>query len=162
MPKNTYVVIQMVYSYLKHQEQKNISYFFTTVNRNLDSEIAIWENLKTQQFASIQLNLAKLLGNQYPKIICAFSQKQNTIARARKRLFQTGWAPLTISHQSTMFGGYRSCGRGNIKFSISHVTSCDHVIRESSEIMGEFPSPWVTILASVVVIGLAEEEIYCF
>ena len=48
--------------------------------------------------------------------------------------------PLTISPQPAMFGGHRPCGRGDIKFSICHMTSRDHVIRGSSDIMGEFPS----------------------
>ena len=38
MPKNIYVVLQMMY--VKYQEQGNICHFFTIENRNLDSEIA--------------------------------------------------------------------------------------------------------------------------
>ena len=49
------------------------------------------------------------------------------------------WATLTISHQSAMFGGHQSCKRDYIKFAICHMTSRDHVIRELSDIMGEFP-----------------------
>ena len=71
------------------------------------------------------------------------------------------WVPLTIRHQPAMFGGYRPCQRGDIEFSICHVTSRDHVIRESSDIMGEFPSLLVTTLPSLVATGLAE-EIFCF
>ena len=40
MPKNIHVILQMVQSYFKHQEQNNICYFFTKENGNLDSEIA--------------------------------------------------------------------------------------------------------------------------
>ena len=70
---------------MKHQEQQNICYFFTTENRNLDSEIAKVEDLKTK-FSPTQLKLAQFLGNQYPKITRAFSQRQNTITSARKKL----------------------------------------------------------------------------
>ena len=71
------------------------------------------------------------------------------------------WVPLTIRHQPAMFGGYRPCQRGDIEFSICHVTSRDHVIRESSDIMGEFPSLLVTTLPRLVAAGLAEER-FCF
>lgn len=37
MPRNIYVMLQMVYSYLKHQKQGHIYHFFQKVNRNLDS-----------------------------------------------------------------------------------------------------------------------------
>ena len=43
----------MMRSYLKHQEQGNICYFFTTENKNLDSEIAKVENLKTKKFLQL-------------------------------------------------------------------------------------------------------------
>ena len=50
------------------------------------------------------------------------------------------WVPLTKSPQPPILGGHRPCRRGDIKVSICHVTSRDHVIRESSDIMDEFPS----------------------
>ena len=37
-----------------------------------------------------------------------------------------------------MFGDHKPFGRGDIKLSICHVTSCDHVGRGSCGIMGEF------------------------
>ena len=49
------------------------------------------------------------------------------------------WVPLTKSPQPPILGGHRPCRRGDIKVSICHVTSRDHVIRESSDIMDEFP-----------------------
>ena len=78
----------MMSSYLKHQEQGNICYLFTTENRNL--EIAKVENLKTEKFSPTQLRLAQFLGNKYPKIIRTFSKRQNTITRARKKLCRLG------------------------------------------------------------------------
>ena len=61
-----------------------------------------------------------------------------------------------------MFGGHRPRGKGDIDFSICHLTSRDQIIRGSSDIMDEFPSSKVITLASLVTIGLAEEEIFCF
>ena len=52
----------------------------------------------------------------------------------------TRWVSLTISPLPPISGGHRPCGRGDIKFSVCHVTSSDHVMRGSSDIMGEFPS----------------------
>ena len=37
-----------------------------------------------------------------------------------------------------MLGSQRPCGKGDIKLWISHVTSRDHVIGDSSDIAGEF------------------------
>ena len=37
-------------------------------------------------------------------------------------------------------GDYSPCGREDIKLSIFHVTSRDHVVRGSCNIKGEFPS----------------------
>ena len=47
-------------------------------------------------------------------------------------------------------------------FLVCHVTSCDFVVRELSSIMVEFPSPQVTTLQSLVIIGRVEEEILSF
>ena len=41
------------------------------------------------------------------------------------------WVPFTISSQPAMFGGHGACGTEDIKFSICHRTSNDHVIRGS-------------------------------
>ena len=60
------------------------------------------------------------------------------------------WVPITISHQITMFGGHGTCGREDVKFSICHVNSRDHVIRGLFDIMCEFLSSLVTILPSLV------------
>ena len=109
--------------------------FFTTENRNLDSEIAKVGNLKTQKLSLTQLKLAQFLCNQCPKIIRAFSQRQNTNTRARKNF--ADWVGFSY-HK--IFGGHWPYKRGDIKFLICHVTSRDHVIRGPSEIMGEFPS----------------------
>ena len=48
--------------------------------------------------------------------------------------------PLTISPEPVMFGGHRPCERRDLKFSTCHVALRDHVIRGSSDIMGEFSS----------------------
>lgn len=42
---------------------------------------------------------------------------------------------LTFSHRTVNFGGYRSCGRGNITFLNCHMISCDHVIRRSFDFL---------------------------
>ena len=39
-----------------------------------------------------------------------------------------------------MFGGYKRCARGDISVLACHVISLVYVVRESREIIGEFPS----------------------
>ena len=39
------------------------------------------------------------------------------------------WEPITISHHPTWFGVYRSCSSRDAIFLISHLRSCDHVIK---------------------------------
>ena len=50
----------------------------------------------------------------------------------------------------------------DIKLSIGHVTSHDHVVRRSCDIIGEFCSLEVTPLLSLVITGFVEEEILSF
>ena len=47
----------------------------------------------------------------------------------QRNMWLHGHIHLTISHQPAMFGGHRPCERGNVMFSICHVTSRDNVIR---------------------------------
>ena len=61
-----------------------------------------------------------------------------------------------------MFGGHRPRGKGDIDFSICHLTSRDQIIRGSSDIMDEFPSSKVITLESLVIIEPLEEEILSF
>ena len=63
-----------------------------------------------------------------------FSKTKDHYPRTKK-ILQTRWAPLTISHQSAMFGGYGPFGRGNITLSIIHVIKRDHMVRGLCEIM---------------------------
>ena len=50
------------------------------------------------------------------------------------------WVSLVISDYPAEFGDHRPFGRGDIKLSIFHITSRDHVVRGSYDIMGEFSS----------------------
>ena len=43
-------------------------------------------------------------------------------------------------------------------FYLSH----DHMVEEPCDVMGEFPLLQVTILPSLVVTGVIEEEVFCF
>ena len=51
-----------------------------------------------------------------------------------------GWVSLFINDLSAKFGGHCPCRRGKILFLICHVSWCDHVVRGSCDIMGEFLS----------------------
>ena len=62
--------------------------FFTKENGNLDSEIAKY--IKKQKFSPAELWLVQFWGNQFSKIICTFSLKQNTITHAQKELCRLG------------------------------------------------------------------------
>ena len=48
-----------------------------------------------------------------------------------------GWVSLVISNYPASLGDHRPFGRGNIKLSICRVTSRDHMVRGSYDIMGE-------------------------
>ena len=71
MPKNIFVLLQMLWRYLKHQKWyeviwniKNKGIIFTFLlqkKRNLDSKIANVENLKTQKFSPAKMWLAQFL-----------------------------------------------------------------------------------------------------
>ena len=75
MPKNIYVILQMMRSYLKHQEKGNICYFFTTKNKNLDSEITKVENLKTKKFSQFLGNSIRRLSAHFFKDKTPTTQK---------------------------------------------------------------------------------------
>ena len=68
--------------------------FFTREIGNLDTKIAKEKNLKTQKFSPAQLWLVQFLGNQYPKIIRSFSQRQNIITSAQKKLCRLDTIPI--------------------------------------------------------------------
>ena len=50
------------------------------------------------------------------------------------------WVSLVISDYPANVGDHRPFGRGDIKLSVCHVTSRDHIVRKSCDIMGEFIS----------------------
>ena len=82
--------------------------------------------------------------------------------RDHRVIWLYGWIPLIISLHPAKFGGHRRCPREEILLFVSHVTSRDFVVRESCGIMDEFPSSLVTIMQSLVIIGLLKEEILRF
>ena len=71
------------------------------------------------------------------------------------------WVSIIISDYPAMFGDQRPCGRGDRKLSICYVTSNDHVVRGSCEIMESFPQI-SHYHVKLVTIDLAEEVIFCF
>ena len=72
------------------------------------------------------------------------------------------WSPFNLSCYFAKFGGCRPCRRGNILFFICHVILCGHMVGGFCDTMGEFPLLQVTILPSLVLTGVVEEEIFCF
>ena len=50
------------------------------------------------------------------------------------------WLPVTISHHTVKFDGQRPCRTGDIMFSIWHLTSHDHMIRESCKLHRQYPT----------------------
>ena len=63
-----------------------------------------------------------------------------------------------VSRQLAMFGGHLSSVSGDIKYLISYMTSQNHEIEGSNNIMSR-SSRYVTILPSLVAIGIVEVEI---
>ena len=60
------------------------------------------------------------------------------------------------------FGGHWHCLREKILFFVFHIISCHFVVRESCDIMDEFPLSLVSALQSLVIIDLLQEEIFRF
>ena len=56
----------------------------------------------------------------------------------------------------------QACAREEISFFIDQVTARDFVVRESCNVMGEFPLSLVSTLQSLVIIDLFKEEISSF
>ena len=56
-------------------------------------------------------------------------------SRNQRVIWHYGWVSLIISHYPGRFGCYGCCRRGDILFLFCHVTSWDHVVRGSSDIM---------------------------
>ena len=82
--------------------------------------------------------------------------------RSQGVMWVHGYLPGTISHHPAKFGGYMSCRRGDIMFLIWHMTSCDHVIKESHNLILGFVSPHINTLQRLLTIHLLEKEIFCF
>ena len=64
--------------------------------------------------------------------------------RGHRVMWHYGWVPLIISLHPAKFGGHKRCAREETLFFVCHVTSRDFVVRESCDIMGEFPSSLVS------------------
>ena len=63
-----------------------------------------------------------------------------TWLRGQRVKWHYGLVSLIISDNPANFGHHRPFGRGDTKVSIWHVTSCDHMVRGSGDIIGEFLS----------------------
>ena len=64
-----------------------------------------------------------------------------------------------VSYHSTKFGGTRPCSVGDITSLICHVTSQNHVIKGSCDLMCGDSSFYITFLPSLAVISLLVVEI---
>ena len=72
-----------------------------------------------------------------------------------------GWVFFIINDHSAKFGGHWTCRGGDILFLICHVTSCDHEVRGSCDVMGKFPSLYGSTLPSLVVTCVVQEKKFC-
>ena len=85
-----------------------------------------------------------------------------TRVRSQGVMWVHGWLPVTIGHHLAKYGGHKPCRRGDKMFPIWHVTSCDHVIKESRNLILGFVSLSVNTLQRLITIRLLEKEIFCF
>ena len=79
--------------------------------------------------------------------------------RGQRVMWHYGWICPIIRLHPAKFGGHRRCAREEISFFVCHVTSRDFVVRESCDIIVEFPSSLMTTLQSL---NLFEEKILRF
>ena len=71
-------------------------------------------------------------------------------------------APLTLKLDPWKFGGHKFCENGDAKYLTYHVKSHDYIKKGSYDLMGENPSPLVTTLPSLLVIGSVKDKIERF
>ena len=69
------------------------------------------------------------------------------------------WEPCTINHHPTKFDVYLFCGGGDIAFLFCHVTSSDHMIKGTYDLVGGSSTTLVTTMVSSILIGIVELEI---
>ena len=69
------------------------------------------------------------------------------------------WEPYTINHHPTKFDVYLFCGGGDIAFLFCHVTSSDHMIKGTYDLVGGSSTTLVTTMVSSILIGIVELEI---
>ena len=70
--------------------------------------------------------------------------------------------PLNQSHHCAKLHACRLCGSRDITFLFFDVTSCDHTVKGTSDLVIEIPSPEVSIVPSLVDKVLVEAEIKRF
>ena len=70
-----------------------------------------------------------------------------------------GCKPLTISQHPAKFGDRRHCGSEDIMVLVCHVILQGHVIKASNDCMGRRSSRQVTILPSLVALGILVVDI---
>ena len=75
------------------------------------------------------------------------------VGKVSNQLISVSHSPLVIK-----LIGTSSCGRGGRTFLIWHIVSRDHMIRVSHDILSGSPSAPLTILSSLMLRGLVEEE----
>ena len=69
------------------------------------------------------------------------------------------WEPCTINHHPTKFDVYLFCGGGDIAFLFCHVTSSDHMIKGTYDLVGGSSTTLVTTMVSSILIGIVKLEI---
>ena len=69
------------------------------------------------------------------------------------------WEPCTINHHPTKFDVYLFCGGRDIAFLFCHVTSSDHMIKGTYDLVGGSSTTLVTTMVSSILIGIVELEI---
>ena len=65
----------------------------------------------------------------------------------------------SVSYHPAKFGGHQQCGSGDIMILVCHVISYGHVIKGLCDLIGRSPIGKITVLPSLVAIGIVVVEI---
>ena len=59
---------------------------------------------------------------------------------SQRDIYLRKWEPLNLSHHFAKFDAYMSCEKGDVTFLFCRVTSSDHEIKETCELVSGKPS----------------------
>ena len=115
----------------------NILFLTCHVTTWSEDHVTLWVSSSHYKSSSCQVWLSQSLCKRRNFVFCL--SRDLTWLRSQRFMWHYGWVSVVISDYPAKLEDHRPFGTGDIKVSISHVSSRDHIVRGSGDIMGEFP-----------------------